>query len=299
VKKQLLALAALAATMVAVPAHADQVWMALTPEHACALSSAAVTGSTVLTGTLSGGPVQIPGSTPSTPLTATLTCVIQVNGPDHAYPDTTSATGPATTAQVSLPPAPTTYPAAPGDNVYLCARIDVVGGPTYYLSDPQDPTLSPSWTTNPNTPCTLGIYADSPTLPVAFCGPNQTTAGITYAAPPATPLPQPTAWTMNVTSDCLGSAPLAGHWALTLTGNGSQGCNYGTGSASVSGTGPNGAVTGSLDFQYVDGWYLFFPNGTISDSTGTYPAVWWVQFPQGCPAISGPATMAMGALGNF
>lgn len=266
--------AALAAVLLvpASPAHADTAWFVGGGDGTCGLETVDTVSPGTQSGTVQAGPLPLPA--PYETFEATVTCSIQVGTNDtHVDSDAVSATGPRTRGVVALAPTPVGFALGPDDDVYGCSRLDIVGGPTLYWSSAYD-----VWLSDPTVQCDLAVSLSAPgPAPVAMCGFTSLRADITYTAP-VTTVSAPVAWTLELEAECTGSVPLAGWYDLTFTGSGTESCAGGTGSATVTGTGPNGAVTsGTWSYERTQGSYDGFRvAGSFTDARGTFAMRWWL-----------------------
>jgi len=285
------AAACAAAALVTVPAHADRVEFTGGGRELCVLDALDADGSGAMSGTLGAPPTPVPGGSAS----ARMVCALHFGSDGHHdVPDAVTVTGPVTTSGVvAVPPAPIAYTYS--FNTWVCARIEVTGGPTYYYDEEF------GWYTDPTfARCSLAVQQDSPgTAPVVHC--TNLSGSLTYSAAP-TLAGGPTAWTMSLAFDCTGSPELAGHYSLSFTGVGNESCYPGgTGSASYSGTSTNSpTVTGSA--TYVGGTFNGYAlHGSLYDSVGTpYSAYFQPLFPQStaCPPASmRPVTDGLAIIG--
>lgn len=141
--------ALVAATALAVPAHADVTQPGLLPQYGqpCLLDH--LLDDDVV---LSAPPLRIVDEDdPSVVRTATVSCGLHA-GYDHSAPVLVSATGPASAGVVALPPTPATVPWR-DDPVGLCARVDVAGQGSLYWHEPTDRNADGHWTTDPHARC--------------------------------------------------------------------------------------------------------------------------------------------------
>jgi hypothetical protein len=142
--------------------------------------------------------------------------------------------------------------------------------------------------------------ATAPAHATAFadCPYGQVNGSITYNTP-VTTIAGPTTWTMTLNATCVGQAPLAGAYTLVFTGQSTESCTSGNGGATVTGTGPNGPLTGSWSFaRFGVHYYGFAPYGfgVFTDAAGTHNMFWWLDLyplsPTGGAAAPCPITHA-------
>lgn len=116
------------------------------------------------------------------------------------------------------------------------------------------------------------------------------TGDIAYTTP-VTTATSPVDWTMHLHADC-GGTGVAGHYELTFTGHSNESCTSGTGGAQVSGTGPNGPLSGTWSFTRGGiHYYGYAPAGSghFTDSSGTHQMAWWLDLFSGgapCPVAT-------------
>jgi hypothetical protein len=103
---------------------------------------------------LNGGPLVVSDDESDDPVYASLTCSIHLGVANvrHSGADAASATSPTTPTVVMLPPTLVEYDWLPAQNLYLCAQVDVVGGPTWYWA--RDTRQTGQWSTDPESECT-------------------------------------------------------------------------------------------------------------------------------------------------
>jgi hypothetical protein len=132
------------------------------------VSDPSAVGSTQV-GELSGGPLVLVDGSGSVGGSGTLVCTIQVGEGTHAGTDAATAAG-FGTGVVTVAPSLVSYE-APTDAVYLCTRF-VDGETVLYWNDSNNPTVSGSWTTDPNASCGLSLEAganNSTTSDASMC----------------------------------------------------------------------------------------------------------------------------------
>ncbi len=124
----------------------------------------------------------------------------------------------------------------------------------------------------------------------ADCPWGSVNGSVTYTPPlQATPQP-PGTWSMNLTMTCVGTAPSAGNYTLAFAGGTGETCTTGIANGSITGTGPLGAITGSVGYaRYGIHLYGFPPHATSTFSSGGKAftlAIWLDVLP---PSTGGPA----------
>jgi hypothetical protein len=248
-----------------------------------------------ITATLSGGPLTLTDSTTGLPGSGTLSCYVSING---------SGWGPRVeghgTGTVTAGPAQVSFHAEQGDVIAVCGEFtDDSDGTTYYWDG-----STGAWTATPSSACTIPPPPVTPppppptnTVAVADCPYGNVVGDILYSAPvQATPLT--VSWTMTLHADCVGTSPLAGHYDLTLVGQSTESCTAGNGYATVVGTGPNGALTGSWSFTRGGiHYYGYVPSGygSFTDATGPYQMAWWLDlFPNAASSCPIPSAHIVG-----
>jgi hypothetical protein len=210
------------------------------------------------------------------PGSGTLTCRIEVGGVLSAQ---ASAHG---TGTVVIPPTVVSYQA--NGTVRLCAEFVDDDGTAVYWDD-----VAKTWTGAPSNGCI------PPNPPVADCPYSHVSGSISYS-PAVQSTSGPVTWDMTLQADCFGLTPLTGHYDLSFSGSGTESCTTGSGSATVTGTGPNGALTGTWSFTRGGiHYYGYQPSGhgEFTDATGTYQMAWWLDIvPTGssCPISTADVT---------
>ena len=239
-----------------------------------------------LTGELSGGPTIVPDAQ-GLPRAGTLSCWIQIDESTHV------GIGPSVSGHgfpvVSAGPSQVSLHAEPWNNVFLCASFhdDVLTYTEYWDSTHR------RWDESNHVSCELAVPAsqDPPVERTSDCPYGNVTGDITYNTAVTTTKGRVT-WTMNLHADCVGSGPVAGHYDLTFTGSSDESCSEGTGGATVTGTGPNGAITGTWSFTRGGiHYYGYAPrgNGHFTDSLGEHQMAWWLDILTGgnpCPGLT-------------
>jgi hypothetical protein len=87
-------------------------------------------------------------------------------------------------------------------------------------------------------------------------------------------------WNMSLTMTCVGTAPSAGAYSLTLSGTNTESCTSGTANGNVTGTGPLGALTGTAGYQrFGIHLYGFPPYATSTFTSGghTFTLALWLD----------------------
>lgn len=264
--RMLLALCAVAALALPGPAHADA--------PLSAECTADVTADNTPGGVL-GGQNEWNGTITAHAVlgvaeSGTMSCVLVINAAEQGR-----VLGPLTGTGVIAGAGRLSFTASAGDDVRFCADLATdVGGRTFTCGQP---------------------FVMPPPPPFADCPYGSVTGDIAYAGAGVQATSGPQSWVMTLHADCVGVAPFAGHYDLTITGTSTESCVSGSGSGIVAGTGPNGALAGS--WGYTRGsihYYGFAPtgSGTYTDASGTHSMAWWLDiFPTGVPCPVTSATI--------
>lgn len=120
----------------------------------CGFASIADPTGEAQTGEVDSGPIVLGDAT----AWGSVTCTLQTGANWlHSDADAAFATSAVTPGVAMLAPTLVTYPLAEGESIYLCTRVDIAGGATYYWESshwywPNDGEAG-RWSTDPDAHC--------------------------------------------------------------------------------------------------------------------------------------------------
>jgi len=187
------------------------------------------------------------------PTGGTVTCTLVVNGlPMWTF--TYSGAG----AEAGMNTV--TYTASPTDDVEVCQSVR-------YADDTTDGESCKPISQAPVPP-------EVGDLDAAYCPYGSITGTGTWTPPEtATLAPHVFVWDTNAT--CTGTADDGGFYHVTFTGSANDACTAGTGAGTLSGTGPEGPISGSFTF-YRGGIHLYI-SGTFVSGGEQHNLQYWLD----------------------
>jgi len=189
-----------------------------------------------------------------TPVEATVSCMIQVNGVEATAVYTYSGNG----AQAGMNQV--AFSASPIDDVEVCQSVVYADG------------FASGWTCQPIAQAS--VPSEVADLDAAYCPYGSITGtGSWTPAETATLAPHVFVWDTN--ANCTGAGDDSGSYHVVFSGSANDACTAGTGSGTLSGSGPEGVITGSFTF-YRGGIHLYI-SGTFVSGGEQHNLQYWID----------------------
>ncbi|MDQ1748602.1 MAG: hypothetical protein QOD07_2865 [Frankiaceae bacterium] len=179
------------------------------------------------------------------PTAATVTCAIQVNGIES--PSSHSFSG----AGVQAGQDQVVYSASPTDDVEVCQYVTYADGSTEAAS-----------------------CKDVGSPDAAYC-PYGSVTGTGNWSPAETTTVGPHTFVWDTNANCLGAADDGGFYHVTFRGSSNDACTAGSGAGDLSGSGPEGPITGSFTF-FRGGIHLYI-SGTFVSGGEQHNLQYWID----------------------
>lgn len=183
------------------------------------------------------------------PSTATVSCWIDVNGVEQPGTRITSTGSGVIAGQQQI-----SFSSVVGDVVVECQQVVFADGSIWTGPDGTNPECQARFDVAP--PTELDDFDG------AYC-PYGSITGTGNWTPPETTVVSPHAFVWDTYANCTGTGDDSGFYHVVFTGSSNDACTAGTGSGTLSGDGPEGAITGTFTF-YRGGIHLYVSGNFVS-----------------------------------